>query len=176
MADQDPLHIEASTVQYVDAPDSVTIHPNPIGAIARAAGSATSLALVSLITATATMLSISAADDIAEAKLYSSRGFDNLEAVRWEAGTRLVLAGVALVLAIIAGVRYSRGLPATRYTFSVDSEDATESIEGSNPPGWVTLLVGSGFVVSVLAVVLNAVALATTLHLHESPNFGLPAG
>jgi len=26
----------------------------------------------------------------------------------------------------------------------------------------------------VLAIVLNAAALAFTLHLHESPNFGLP--
>jgi hypothetical protein len=116
------------------------------------------------------------ANDIADAKLYSSRGFNNLTAIHWVAGTRLIIAGVALVMTLIAGVRFSRSLPATRYTFSDDGEEAVESIEGGEPPGWVPLLVGSAFVVSVVSLVLNAVALIITLHLHESPNFGIPGG
>jgi hypothetical protein len=153
--------------------DSVVIHPNPFAVIARVAGSVTALALAALITATATMLTMSVADDIADARLYSSRGFNNLEALRWAAGTRLVVAGIAMLLALVAGIRYSRGLPATRYTFSVDGQEATESTEGAEAPGWVGLLVGSAVVVSVLAILLNALALALTLHLHESPKFGL---
>jgi hypothetical protein len=159
-----------------DGPETVVIRANPVAAIGRAAGSAHALALAALITATATMLSMSVANDIAEAKLYSSRGFNNLAEIRWAAGTRLVIAGVAVLLAVLAGVRYSRGLPATRYTFSADGEEAAESTEGTEPPGWVGLLVGAGIIVSILAVVLNALALAMTLHLHESPNFGLPGG
>lgn len=176
VVNEDPSYVEALRVRDPVESDSVLIRPNPFGVIARAAGSATALALASLITATATMLTMSAALDIADAKVYSSRGLNNLGAIRWEAGTRLILAGLALLLAILAGIRYSRDLPATRYTFSVDGEDATESIEGTRAPGWVTLLVGSAVVVSMLAVVLNVVAWAITLHLHESPNFGLPAG
>jgi hypothetical protein len=174
VADEQPSHVEVSRVRDVSEPDSVVIHANPVAAIARAASSATALAVVALITATATMLSMSVANDIAGAKLASSHGFNNLEALRWESGTRLVIAVIALLLALLAGIRYSRDLPATRYTFSVDGEEATESSEGAEPPGWVSLLVGSAVVVSVLAVLLNAIALAFTLHLHESPNFGLP--
>jgi hypothetical protein len=117
---------------------------------------------------------MSAAADISDAKVYSSHGLSDLAGVRWAAGTRLVVAVVALLIAVIAGVRYSRGLPATRYTFSADGEEATESIEGAEPPGWIKLLVGTSVVVSVLAIVLNASALAFALGLHESPNFGLP--
>jgi hypothetical protein len=40
----------------------------------------------------------------------------------------------------------------------------------------VTMLLGSAFVVSVLAVLLNVVALAFALHLHESPHFGVAPG
>jgi hypothetical protein len=61
-----------------------------------------------------------------------------------------------------------------RYTFSADGEEAIESIEGAEPAIWVRLLVGSGMIVSVLAVLLNGVALAFSLKLHESPNFGIP--
>jgi hypothetical protein len=175
VSDEHPSRVEVPTVRDLGEPDSIVIHPNPVAAIARAAGSATALALVALIAATATMLSMSVADDIADAELYSSRGFNNLEALRWESGTRLVIAVIAMLLAVLAGLRYSRDLPATRYTFSADGEEAAESAEGAEPPGWVSLLVGSAIVVSVLAIVLNAVAFALTLHLHESPNFGLPA-
>jgi hypothetical protein len=156
--------------------DSVVVRTPLFAAIAHAAGSATTLATVALITATATMLNMSVANDIADAKLYSSRGINNLEAIRWVAGTRLVIACVALLISIVAGARYSRDLPTTRYTFSADGEEATESIEGAGAPLWVTLLVGSGFVVSLLAILLNAIALAFALHLHESLNFGVPTG
>jgi hypothetical protein len=157
-------------------PDSVVIRTGPAGAIARAAGAATTLAAVAVITATVTMLNVSAADDIGDAKVSSSRGFNDLEEIRWVAGTRLIIAVVALVIAILGGIRYSRDLPATRYTFSADGEEATESIEGTAARGWVTLLIGAGVVISTLAIVLNAVALAFALHLHESPNFGVPTG
>jgi hypothetical protein len=80
---------------------------------------------------------------------------------------------VATLLAVVAGIRYSRDLPATRYTFSADGEDAAESAEGAEAPVWVVLLVGAGIVVSLLALLLNAIAFALTLHLHESPNFGV---
>jgi hypothetical protein len=158
----------------VEEPDSVVIHAAPFGAIARAAGSASALALTALITATATMLEMSAATDVADAKLYSSRGVNNLEAIRWAAGTRLIVAAVALLLAILAGVRYSRDLPATRYPFSADGQEVSESTGGAEAPGWVRLLVGSSVVVSVLAILLNAFAFALALGLHESRSFGLP--
>jgi multisubunit Na+/H+ antiporter MnhB subunit len=178
MAAENPPHVEVSAVRDVDAdaPDSVLMRPNPVSAIARAAGSATALALTALIVATATMLNMSAANDIADAKLYSSRGLNDLAAIRWVAGTRLIVAGVALLLALLAGVRYSRGQPAIRYTFSEDGEEATESSEGADAPAWVSLLVGSAVAVSLLALLLNGLAWALTLHLHESPNFGLPPG
>jgi hypothetical protein len=176
MANDDPSHVEALEVRNGDEPDSVVIRPNPFGAIARAAGSATALALSALVTATATMLNMSVANDLADAKLYSSRGLNNLEAIRWVAGTRLIVAGVALLLALLAGIRYSRDQPATRYTFSVDGQEATESTEGAAAPDWIRMLVGSAVVVSVLAILLNALALLLTLHLHESPNFGVPTG
>jgi hypothetical protein len=176
MANEDPSHVEALKVRDGDEADSVVIRPNPFGAIARAAGSATALALCALITATATMLNMSVANDLADAKLYSSRGLNTLEAIRWAAGTRLVIACIALLLAVLAGIRYSRDQSATRYTFSVDADEATESTEGAPAPDWVRMLVGSAVVVSVLAILLNALALALTLHLHESPNFGIPTG
>jgi hypothetical protein len=170
-----PVVAEMGT-RDTDDPDSVVIRTNAAGAIARAAGSATTLAAVALITATVTMLNMSAANDIGDAKISSSRGINNLEEIRWVAGTRLIVAVVALLIAILAGIRYSRDLPATRYTFTAEGEEATESIEGAGAPGWVTLLVGTGVVVSALAILLNAVALAFALHLHESPNFGIPTG
>jgi hypothetical protein len=158
----------------IDELESVVVRPNPFSEIGRAMTSTTGLALTALIVATAALLSMSVANDIAGAKLYSHRGFDTLAEIRWSAGTRLVVAGVALLIAIVAGVRYSRGLPATRYTFSPDGQDATESTDGVDAPGWVTMLVGSSVAVSVLAIVLNAIALVTALRLHESPNFGVP--
>jgi hypothetical protein len=176
MASEDASHVEALELRAVDETDSVVIHPNPFGVIARVAGSAAALALSALIAATATMLNMSVVNDIADAKLYSSRGINNLEAIRWAAGIRLIVACVALLLAVLAGLRYSRDQPATRYTFTADGEEATESIVGVDAPGWVRLLVGSSVVVSVLAILLNAVAVALALHLHESPNFGLPTG
>ena len=176
MTEADPSHGQAVELLDADHPDSVLIRRNPFAAIAVAAGSAPALALAALITATATLLVMGVTNDIADAKLYSSRGFDNLAELRWASGSRLVVAGFALLLAVIAGVRYSRRLPATRYTFSPDGEEATESSEGAEAPGWINTLVGSAVVVSVIAVVLNAIAFVMTLHLHESPNFGLPGG
>jgi hypothetical protein len=157
-----------------DEPDTVLIRAAPFDAIARAAGSASALALTALIAATATMLDMSAASDVGDAKVYSARGLDNLVAIRWAAGTRLIVAAIALLIAIAAGVRYARGLPATRYTFTVDGQEASESTEGAEAPSWVRLLVGSSVVVCVLAVVLNVSALAFAFGLHESPNFGVP--
>jgi hypothetical protein len=156
--------------------DEVVIRPNPFGVIGRAVGSTGALALTALIGATVTLLNMALANDIAEAKLYSHPGFDTLAEIRWAAGTRLIIAGVALLLAVVAGIRYSRALPATRYTFSADGEEATESTEGVDAPGWVRLLVGSSVAVSVLAILLNAIALLLALRLHESPNFGVPTG
>jgi hypothetical protein len=99
-----------------------------------------------------------------------------LEEIRWAAGSRLIVACIALLLGVLAGIRYSRDQPATRYTFSADEDEATESTEGATAPDWVRMLVGSAVVLSVLAILLNALALSLTLHLHESPNFGLPTG
>jgi hypothetical protein len=172
MADEDGV-IEGLPVDQVE---TVVIRPNPFGVIGRAVGSTTALALTALIGATVTLLNMSLANDIAEARLYSHRGFDTLAEIRWAAGARLIVAGAALLLAIIAGIRYSRALPATRYTFSADGEEATESTEGVDAPGWVGLLVGSSVAVSVLAILLNAIALVLALRLHESPNFGVPPG
>jgi hypothetical protein len=176
MANQAPSHVEALEHGDVNESDSVVIHPNPFGVIGRVAGSAGALALSALITATATMLNMSVVDDIADAKLYSSHGINNLEAIRWAAGIRLVVACVALLLAVLAGLRYSRDQPAIRYTFTADGEEATESVAGVEAPGWVRLLVGSSVVVSLLAILLNATVMVLALHLHESPNFGLPSG
>jgi hypothetical protein len=133
--------------------------------------SAPALALAALITAAATMLNMSAATEIAEAKYLSSSG-DNLSLVRWEIAVRLIVAVVALVLALLAGLRYSRDLPATRYTFSADGEEADESTEGNEAAGWVKLLVGAAVVVSILAIVLNGVAILMTIGLHQSSSFG----
>jgi hypothetical protein len=163
-------------VREGDDPNSVVIRPNPFGAIARAAGSATALALAALITATATIVNMSVANDLADAKLYSSRGINSLDAIRWAAGTRLIVACIGLLLALLAGIRYSRDQPATRYTFSVDGQEATESTVGAAAPDWVRMLVGAAVVISVLAIILNALALLLTLHLHESPNFGVTTG
>jgi hypothetical protein len=176
MASQDPSHVAALELGDVNESDSVVIHPNPFGVIGRVAGSAAALSLSALIGATATMLNMSVVNDIADAKLYSSRGVNNLEAIRWAAGTRLIVACVALLLAVLAGLRYSRDQPAIRYTFAADGEEATESVAGVEAPGWVRMLVGSSIVVSVLAILLNATAVVLALHLHESPNFGLPTG
>jgi hypothetical protein len=176
MMDEDVPVVEKWEVEDVNTLDSVVIRPNPFGVVSRAAASTTALALTALIGATGTMLSMSVANDISAAKLYSSRGFNNLAEIRWAAGTRLIVAGVALLLAIIAGIRYSHDLPATRYTFAADGEDTTESTEGTEAPDWIKMLVGSSVAVSALAVVLNAVALALALRLHESSNFGLPVG
>jgi hypothetical protein len=173
---EDPPRVEVFELRDLDESDSVVIRPNPFGVIARAAGSATALALSALIAATATMLDMSVTNDIADAKLYSSRGLNSLDAIRWAAGTRLIVAVVALLLAVLAGLRYSHDQPATRYTFTGDGEEATESVVGVEAPGWVRLLVGASVVVSVLAIVLNAIAVGLALHLHESPNFGLPTG
>lgn len=176
MTEEVSSHEQASEVRDVDRSDSVLIRPKPFSAIARAAGSDAALALAALITATATILTMSVTNDIADAKLYSSHGIDELAPLRWAAGARLVVAVVAMLLAVIAGLRYSRNLPATRYTFSPDGEEATESSEGAEAPAWVKMLVGSAGVVSLIAIVLNATALVMTLHLHESPNFGLQGG
>jgi hypothetical protein len=113
VTDQDPAPVEALEVGAEDAPESVVVRSNSAGAIGRGAGSATALATAALITSTTTLLSMSAAADIGDAKVYGSRGFNELDAIRWQAGTRLVVAGVALLLAVLAGVRYARGLPAT---------------------------------------------------------------
>jgi multisubunit Na+/H+ antiporter MnhB subunit len=161
------------TIRDVGQPDSVVVYQRAPAAVARAIGSAPALALASLIIAAGTMLVMSVADDFAEAYVDSSRHANPLTALRWESGSRLAVAGIALLLAIIAGIRYTRDLPATRYVFSDDGQEADESVEGTEPPGWVKLLVGASIVVSVVAVVLNGVDLAMTLHLHESPNFGL---
>jgi hypothetical protein len=150
------------------------VRANPFEAIARAAVSAPAFALAALITATATMLNMSAATEIAEAKLLNSSGVDNVTLVRWEVGVRLIVALVALLLALLAGLRYSRELPATRYTFSADGEEAEESTEGTEAAGWVKLLVGAAVVVAILAIVLNGAGMLMTLGLHESPNFGQP--
>jgi hypothetical protein len=167
---------EALASGATDNPDSVVIRTKPFAAMARAAGTAPALSVVALVIATATLLTMAAANDIANARLYSSHGLNSVEAIRWAVSVRLAAAAVALLLAVLAGVRYARGLPATRYTFSADAEEATESTEGTEAPGWVTMLVGSGVVLSVLALVLNTIALLVALHLHESPNFGLAPG
>lgn len=176
MAERESPDLVTTDADVDDSASDVVLRTNPAMAMARALVSAPALALTSLIAATATTLAMSVAGDIAQAKFYSSRGINNLEILRWESGVRLVIAAVALGLAVAAGVRYSRGLPATRYTFSPDGEEAVESTIGSDPPGWMVLLVGSSLAMSILAVVWNAVALAMTLHLHESPNFGIPSG
>lgn len=176
VAAEDPPYVEALQARDVEEPESVVVRPNAFGAMAHAAGSATALALAALITATATMLNMSVANDIAGAKLYSSPGINNVDEIRWAAGTRLIVALLALLLAVFAGFRYARDLPATRYTFSADGEEAIESIEGVEAAGWVRLLLGSSVVVSVLAIVLNAIALAIALNLNQSLNFGLPTG
>lgn len=169
--DTSPEELDARTCEESD---SVVIRPNSFGTIARAASSAAALALAALITATATVLNMSLVNDIAAAKFYNSRGFNNLAELRWEAGARLIVAGIAMLVALLAGLGYSRDQPAVRFTFLADDEEPIESAEGNEAPGWVRMLVGSAVVVSVLAVLLNAIAFATTLHLHESPNFGLP--
>jgi hypothetical protein len=176
MAEEVSSHDHAAEVHDLDRPDSVLIRPNPVSAMVRAAGSDAALALAALIIATATILTMSVTNDIADAKLYSTRGIDELVPLRWAAGARLIVAAVAMLLAVIAGIRYSRNLPATRYTFSPDGEEAAESLEGAEPPGWVKMLVGAAVVVSLIAIVLNATAFVMTLHLHESPNFGVPGG
>ncbi|HEX3824965.1 MAG TPA: hypothetical protein VHV79_10925 [Mycobacteriales bacterium] len=174
MAEENPPPVEAMSVRETDQPDAVVIHAGAPAAMARAIGSAPALALASLIVATATLLTMSVADEVADAYVDSSRHAIALTAVRWAAGSRTAVACVALLLAVIAGIRYARDLPATRYEFSDDGQEAQESVSGTEPPGWVKLLIGASIVVSVLAIVANAVAFAVTLHLHESPNFGIP--
>jgi hypothetical protein len=174
--EEDPPLVEALQGYGVDHAETVVVHPNPFEVLARAAISAPALALASLITATATLVVVSAANDIAEAKFYSARGLDNLAQLRWVAGGRLVVAVLALLLAVLAGFRYSRDLPVTRYTFSPDGEEAVESIEGTEPARWIRYLVGAAAVVAILAIVINGVAVLMTLGLHESPNFGIPNG
>jgi hypothetical protein len=174
--DEDPPLVEALHTHDINEPESVIVRENPFGTIARAAVSAPAIALAALITATATMLNMAATSEIAEAKLFSTSGVDNIAVLRWESGTRLIVAVIAFLLAVLAGLRFSHDLPATRYTFSADGEEATESIEGTEAPGWVRFLVGGAFVVAVLAIVLNGVALLMTLGLHMSPNFGAPLG
>ena len=174
MPDEDPPLVEVLQDHGGSEPETILIRPNSFEAIARAAVSAPALALAALVTATATILDMAVTNEIAEAKLFSVSGVDNLTLLRWEAGTRLIVAVMAFLLALLAGFRYSRDLPATRYTFSPDGEEAVESIEGTETAGWVRFLVGSAVLVAVLAIVLNAVALLMTLGLHESPNFGVP--
>lgn len=177
MPDEDLTFHEIGNVREPDQGtegDSILIRRNPVGAIVDAAGSAGALALASLVTATATILTMSVAADFGDAKLYSSRGLNDLLGIRWIAGARLVIAAVALLLGVIAGVRYARSLPATRYVFVDSQREPDESLEGDEQPGWVTLLVGSSVVVSVLAILLNAAAFAVAMHAHQSPDFGVP--
>jgi hypothetical protein len=166
MTDADPPDVH---LVEIHEQDSVVIHQRTATAVIRAAGTAPAVAAVALITATATLLNMSVANDIGDARLYNTSTFAGLVAIRWAAGTRLALAVIALLLVVFAGVRYARDLPATRYTFSADGEEATDSTEGVDAPTWVTVLVGAAALVSVLAVVLNAVALLIALHTHQSP-------
>jgi len=117
----------------------------------------------------------SAADDISNIKLDSTRGFKALVAIRWAVGTRFVVACLALVLAVVAGVRYARSLPVRRIEFR-DDREPLESTDGDAPPGWVSLLVGSGAMVALLAVVVNAVGLIYALEVHQSSGFGIVGG
>jgi hypothetical protein len=176
MTDDEPMPAEVMLSRDDHEPDSVVLRPGLVVAVSRAARSAPALALAAIIVATATLISMSAANDIAEARVESSHHFNNLDVIRWTAGTRLVMAGIALLLALLAGAQFARELPGTRYTFSDSDDDAVETPEGAEPPTSLKLLVGSAFLVAVLAVVLNAVALIFALSLHESLNFGVPTG
>jgi hypothetical protein len=168
--------VEGLHVTGPDEPETVVVYASLPRAIAHAAGSASALAVVALITATATIFNVAAAADIAESKLVTVRAFNELDEIRWVSGTRLVVAGIALLIAIVAGSRYTRGLPSTQYTFTADGEEANESVEGVDAPGWITMLVGAAVTISVLAIVLNGIAFAMTFHLHQSPNFGSTGG
>jgi hypothetical protein len=176
MADSNPLDIDLTETRDRAEIDSVVVRPSLFGVVGRLAGTPGALALAALIIATATMLDMSAANDIADAKLYSSRGLNNLGGLRWVAGTRLIVAGIGLLMALIAAARFARDLPTTRYTFSSGGEEATESFDGVEPPVWMAMVVGTAVVVSLLAILLNGVAWVFALHLHESPNFGVPTG
>jgi hypothetical protein len=156
--------------------DSVVVRPTTASALSGVVGFAPALALAALVTATATMLAMSLANEVADAKSFSSHGFPGLSVLRWTVGTRLVVAGIALLLALLALRRYRHDLPVTRYTFSEDGAEATDEIVGNEPPDWIRFLVGAALLVSLLAIVLNGVALAFAVQPHMSPNFGVPTG
>jgi hypothetical protein len=120
MAEDERSPVDESDGRDQGPLDSFVVHQRPFAALAHAAISSTALALAALITATATILVMAVSSDIADARLESSHGFNNLKAIRWAAGTRLAGAVIAILLTILASFRYSRDLPATRYTFAAD--------------------------------------------------------
>ena len=89
---------------------------------------ADALAMAALLLAIPTLLNMSLASDIAEAKVVHSSSYGNLSAVRWSAGTRMVIAAVGLQLALTAAIRYATELPVRRYRFSDGADEPAEVV------------------------------------------------
>lgn len=154
-------------------PETVLVRPNIFAAMVRAAGSTPALALAALITATAAMTILSPANDFATAEFYSAHELNDLTELRWVTVSRLVVAGLGLLLAALAALRHAGELPALRYTFFDNGDETLEETEAAAVPRWITLLVGSSLLVSVLAVALNAAAFGLAMNVHHSPSFSV---
>jgi ABC-type Fe3+ transport system permease subunit len=130
--------------------------------LARIATSPAAMAIGSLVIGLAALAGAHLADVIGETRLLGSdaRRVSELTELRVIAIVQLVLAGIALVLAVLSGVR-------VREATDVDGEDVSR-----RDPEWVRGAAGAALIVSVISVTLAVVALVYALTTSARPSFG----
>jgi hypothetical protein len=140
-------------------------YPGRLGEFWRLAFSAPSLAIASVLIGLASLTVSQSADDIGETALFSSKSHNpsTLTELRVSSAVRLVIAVVALVMAVAAGLRAA----------AADEDVDDEDVDDERPrPSWLGAVAGAAFVVSLVAVIVSGVAFGYALHAHVGPSLG----
>jgi hypothetical protein len=159
-------------------PISYAIGPGPLARLLGVAAAPPALGIASLVISLATLMVVDSASEIGDVHYYlHETSGAPLAEFRWGSGIRMGLALVALGLAI-AGIRMLLG-PRPKLTVGVEDLDADPAAldemeaavlaNATAPPAWMAAVVGSGLLVSVVALAMNAAAFGYAMASHSPP-------
>lgn len=161
------------------------VGPSQLERIVRLAGIPTALGVAALVLATATLILVEPANEIADTTLIGGGSGGELSELRWASGIKLGIAVIALVLAITAVVRLLGRRPRVRLSVNepeADDPASLDQIEAAvvaaqpQPSTGESTIVGAALVVSVVSFALNAAALSYTLATHVPSSQSTPFG
>jgi hypothetical protein len=157
-----------------DQPISYAIGPSQFQRFRKGVMIAPALGVAALAISLASLMVVNGASEIGDVHTVTTGGQSPLLEFRWAAGLRMGLSAVALALAI-AGIVMLLGRRPRLTVESADIEADDEALDvmeaaalasSPMPAAWMSTLLGSSLLVSVIALALNAASFGYAMAAH----------